>query len=366
LRPLYINGKFLTQRMTGVQRFAENLVLALDRVAPAEWLARCVLLVPAGARVPALRRLRVRRAGPAALRGHAWEQLCLPWAARDGRLLSLAGSAPWLGRRAVATVHDAAVFDHPEAYTPLFVAWYRQLFHRLARSAAGLLTVSRFSQSRLAARLGTAADRWRIVPNGADHLRTVPAAPRALERLGLRPGAYLLAVGSRNPTKNLRALEQAFRGLGPAGVDLVLVGGGDARVFAGGSAPMASLVETGTAARVLHTGVVDDGELRALYEGALALVFPSTYEGFGLPPLEAMACGCPVAVARAAALPEVCGEAALYFEPGSEGSLRAAIKRLLGDAALRERLREIGRTHAAQYSWDAAARCLLAALEGTP
>jgi glycosyltransferase involved in cell wall biosynthesis len=113
---------------------------------------------------------------------------------------------------------------------------------------------------------------------------------------------------------------------------------------------------------VLRLGPVNDRELKALYGAAQALVFPSTYEGFGLPPVEAMACGCPVAAARAASLPEVCGDAALYFDPHRIDSIRDAVQRLLDDAALQDDLRQRGLRRAATFRWPAAARALIEAL----
>ena len=109
-------------------------------------------------------------------------------------------------------------------------------------------------------------------------------------------------------------------------------------------------------------GRVNDGELRALYEGAACFLFPSRYEGFGLPAIEAMACGCPVVAARAGALPEECGEAALLCDPASPGEFAAAVARLLDEPGLADGLRAAGRARAATFTWDGAARRLLDAI----
>lgn len=351
---LYINGKFVAQRMTGVQRAASCLVAALDRLLPAG--AQVVLLFPAGHAAPALRNIEVREIGRAGQSLIAWEQFVLPLAARDGRLLNLAGSAPLLAHRVTALIHDAAVFDRPEAYTPLFRRWYRFLFRRLARRGAQLLTVSAFSRGRLASALGIDAACIGVVPHGSDHLSATPVDGRILQRHGLESTPYLLAVASANPTKNLAALVAAFGRQPDAGATrLVIVGGSNERVFSG------TTVE-GDPPGVMRTGPVTDGELKALYEHATALMFPSTYEGFGLPPLEAMACGCPVSAANTAAIPEVCGDAALYFDPLSEIAMAASIARLVVDAPLRERLRECGRARAGDFRWAASAQTLLESL----
>ena len=361
---LFINGKFTAQRTTGVQRVALQLVRALDTLlatGDAPELRRVTLLCPSGGTLPALSHIRARQVGPAGLPLHLWEQFVLPIAARQGRLLSLAGSAPYWARRPAAMLHDAAVWDHPEAYTPAFVRWYRRLFARQARVARPLLTVSEFSRQRLAARLHVAPQRLQVVANGADHLSTVQPDATLLQQLGLREGSYLLAVANANPTKNLDALVRAHARL-PACLQLplVIVGGSNDRVFRGAQANDAVPRMTG---KVLRAGPQGDATLKALYGSAQALVFPSLYEGFGLPPLEAMGQGCPVLAARAASLPEVCGDAALYFDPLDEADITRALVRLLDDAVLRGELRAAGLRQAARYTWSASARQLVAVLQ---
>ena len=166
MRTFYINGKFTAQRTTGVQRVATRLVQALDAQLPAganHW----VLLCPPGTEALPLARVEVRHVGTAGLPLHLWEQIVLPLAARGGWLLNLAGAAPYFARRQVCLLHDAAVFDHPEAYACAFVAWYRLLFRRLAGSAAKLLTVSAFSRARLALCLTSTPRAWPLCPTAA-------------------------------------------------------------------------------------------------------------------------------------------------------------------------------------------------------
>lgn len=356
---VYINGKFTAQPTTGVQRVASRLVQALDARAqglPGRW----VLLCPPGGQRPVLKTIDCQVVGRHQGALHLWEQVQLPLAARHGWLLNLAGSAPWGGGRNVCLIHDAAVFDHPEAYTPSFVLWYRTLFRHLVRHGATLLTVSEFSRQRLAAALRVDAARIAVVPNGADHLQGVRPDTEVLQRLGLAGQRYLLAVGSANPTKNLAPLVTAFAALPPASlpaakVRLVIVGGVNERVFSGRHA-------SEDPAGVQRTGRLGDSELKTLYEHARALVFPSRYEGFGLPPLEAMGCGCPVLASRAASMPQVCGDAALYVDPDSATELTAAMVRILEDDALAARLRRDGPLQAARFTWAASADRLLAAM----
>jgi glycosyltransferase involved in cell wall biosynthesis len=227
--------------------------------------------------------------------------------------------------------------------------------------------VSAFSLGRLAACLGVAPERLDVIHPGADHLQAVSPSATVLQQHGLQPGRYFLAVGSLNPNKNLAALVQAFAGLPPGlGLQLVLAGGGDPRVFARGALPAAfaaAPARAGAAPTVVHVGPVGDAELKALYSRALALVFPSLYEGFGLPPLEAMACGCPVAASTAASLPEACGDAALYFDPHDGAAITHALLRLATEPALRDRLRHAGTAQAARHRWHMPAARLVQALQ---
>jgi len=354
--PVYLNGKFCAQRTTGVQRYAHGLLAAVDA-----WLAEgraaqpWTLLLPQGAPVPALRSIEVRPlawAGPGRL--HGWEQFALPRAARDGLLINLSGSAPAFGARQICAMHDAALFDQPQAYSRSFGGWYRWLFRRLSQQrGTTLITNSAFSRARLSAALDVAPQCFSIVPGAAQHLDAVEPDASLLDTHGLRWRGFVLAVGSRNPTKNLARLIEAWRLLGRDDLRLVLVGGAHARVF-GASASDATALRG-----VIDLGPVDDAALKALYRNALALVFPSTYEGFGLPPLEAMAAGCPVAASTAPALREVCGDAALFFDPLSPDAIAQALRRLADEPNLRVELVERGRRRAAQFTWDAAAQALL-------
>ncbi|NDY91628.1 glycosyltransferase family 4 protein [Ideonella livida] len=360
---IYLNGKFTAQHMTGVQRTASCLVQALDAwLGQREGAEPWVLLCPPGAPVPALRHIQVRQVGPRGLPLGVWEQTVLPLAACLGRLVSLSGSAPLLGRAQSNMLHDAAVFDHPQAYTWAFRHWYRLLFRRLARRSRQLFTVSAFSQQRLSARLDLPPGRLQVLPNGGDHLRRVAADHDAPARLGLDGRPYLLVVGSANPNKNVGLVEAVFRRLPAASeLRLVVVGGLNRRVFARQSAE-----ETWSEDRVLRLGPVSDPVLKALIQQACFLVFPSRYEGFGLPALEAMACGCPVLAARTGAIPEVCGDAALYFDPASAADLERTLAWMVCDRGLRDRLRIQGSARAGRFVWQDSAARLWAAVTGEP
>ena len=157
----------------------------------------------------------------------------------------------------------------------------------------------------------------------------------------------MLAVSTANPRKNFAAVARAIELVGDAGFDFVVAGGADPRVFSGAGVRLPAFVK--------RVGYVTDAELRALYENAACFVYPSLYEGFGLPPLEAMACGCAVLVSDAASLPEVCGDAAVYCDPRSPEDIAGKLAAIMADADRRRTFAERGRRHAAQFSWRRAA-----------
>jgi glycosyltransferase involved in cell wall biosynthesis len=214
------------------------------------------------------------------------------------------------------------------------------------RRAGIVATVSKFSASELMSRVGGRAGNIELMPGAGDHILRTQADPRVIERLGLSRRPYVLAVGSRTPNKNFTGVAKAAALLGDLGVKVVAAGGSNARVFNG--------VELDNESLVL-AGYVTDGELRALYERAACFVFPSFYEGFGIPPLEAMHCGCPVIVSDRASLPEVCGQAALYCNPDDPLDIAAKLRRVLTSQLLQEELREAGRARVRQFSWGRAA-----------
>ncbi|MFL1461167.1 glycosyltransferase family 4 protein [Roseococcus sp. DSY-14] len=342
---IFVNGRFLAQGLTGVQRYAREICRALDAMADRPPIT---LLAPPDARdLDQFPRLSPRMVGRRT--GQAWEQWELPRAARGGMLLNLGNTGPLLaGARQAVVIHDAGAFDTPESYSLAFRTWYRAVQRGLAWRGARIVTVSRFSARRIAQHLRIPAPPATL--EGGEHILRDAADAAVLGRHGLQPRRYALVVGTGAAHKNLAALQSAMGALHARGLVLAVAGAKDAAVFrAGSDAP----------ADVRALGRVSDAGLRALYEGALGLLFPSRYEGFGLPPLEAMWCGCPVVAAPLGPLPEVCGEAAQWFDAARPDSLGEAVAALADDATHRDALAAAGRARAQSFSWEAAARRLL-------
>jgi len=356
-----VNGRFLTDRMTGVQRYAFELTRALVG-ALARHGRHLVVLAPGGALDARASQLPVV-AGRSKLRGYAWEQLELPSMIRrvGGTLLwSPANVGPLLVREQLLTIHDAAVFAHPEWFDWRFALANRVFLPRLAHRVRHVVTDSQFSARELSKHRVVPADRVTVIPAGASHLGTADAAvandpPRAGPQ-----GRYILSVCSLEPRKNLARLLAAWAAAQAsaalADVTLVIVGAAewlfrDAR-FPGATTP-----------RIRLAGYVSDAELATYYRHAQAVVYVPLYEGFGLPPLEAMAAHVPVLVSDIPALREVCGAAALYRSPSSVPEIADGLREIIVNTALRARLRELGDARRAELTWDRAAERLAALIE---
>jgi glycosyltransferase involved in cell wall biosynthesis len=286
----------------------------------------------------------------------------------------------------IVTIHDTI----PERY-PAFVFpdWRSRVFWtlkvRLALRRADLIvTVSDASRRELTRQFGIPDSRVRVVPDAAgdgfhplgdrradDRLAGRSHARDVLARYGLDAGVrFLLYVGGISPHKNLAVLVEAYAALLDRSVAedirLVIVGDFQKDVFFSGYSAIRDHVDRlGLAKGVVFTGFVPDDELPHLYSAAVALVLPSLAEGFGLPAIEAMACGTPVVASRAGALPEVVGDAGLLFDPMSQEQLTACLARLLADGRLRDEMRQRGISQAAKYSWRRSARAALALFEET-
>jgi glycosyltransferase involved in cell wall biosynthesis len=311
---LAINARYKNRPLTGVERFAWEVEKELCN----------------------RRGLQIREINPgrelSGLKGHAWEQLILPGKVAASEILfSPCNTGPVLVKNQIVVIHDAAVWDYPEGFSRSFGTLYRTLLPRLAKNCRQVATVSEFSRTRLAEHLRLPQEKILVLGNA-----TSPGFRPALNREKSAPPRFF-CVSSLDPRKNFQQLIQAWELLQarhelPAGTTLRIAGGANPRNF--------SAVEVAASPTVQWLGRISDAELIQEYQAATAFIFPSLYEGFGLPPLEAMACGTPVLLSDRASLPEVGGPAfdpsepnshgaVLYFDPSDVDSISTTIRQIL-------------------------------------
>ena len=266
---------------------------------------------------------------------------------------------PRLRQPIVITIHDLTTLIFPHHHSQLNRLYLRWALPVMARRADAIIADSHATKRDIVALLSAAPEKVTVVHLGVDTARFAPQAPAAVESvlasLGVR-APYVLAVGTLEPRKNLVTLLQAYATLPQSAPQLVLVGGkgwGDDRLAL-------AIREMGLADRVRLTGYVADELLPALYSGAEAFVYPSLYEGFGLPVLEAMACGAPVITSNVSSLPEVVGTAALLVDPHDVRQLAGALEMLLESPARRRDLRAEGLARTQMFTW---ANCAQATVE---
>ncbi len=361
-KTVYINGRFLTQPATGVQRYALELLNALDQVfendPTSKQNVRIICLIPKGIEnksLPEWKNIQIQKCGR--LCGNLWEQIELPFYARQGLLVDLCNIGPVFHFNQIVVFHDASVFAVPQAYSFAFKIKYRLIMRVLGRTARQVLADSYFSQEELARYIKISKNKIRVIPGGCEHILNIDPDYSIINDNRITHTPFLLAVGSSSPHKNLAIVVNAFERYKNNSISLVIAGGTFSKVF--------NAVETAETPRTIRLGYVTDAQLRALYSRAVGFIFPSIYEGFGLPPLEAMACGCPVICSNRASMPEICGDAALYFDPLNEGDINHSINLLLENFSLQDSLRIKGFERVKCFSWKNAAESLLEILGKT-
>jgi glycosyltransferase involved in cell wall biosynthesis len=306
----------------------------------------------------------VPEARPARL---AWEQ------ARAPRLAERLGIEVWHGPHytlplrltvpAVVTVHDLTFFDHPEWHERTKVVFFRRMIKAALRRAQAVVSVSEHTRTRLDAVLAPAAPVV-VAPHGVDHERFRPAPlgdPTDLARLahlGVRP-PYLAFAATLEPRKDVPSLIAAFATIAPQHGPLRLVVAG--RDGWGAQAVRDAAAASGVTTRILRPGWLPGDALAPFFRQAEAVVYPSLEEGFGLPALEALACGAPLVTTTGSAMEEVVGDAAVLTPPGAPTQLAAALTRVLTDPATAARLRAAGPPRSAAYTWEASVEQHLAA-----
>lgn len=347
--------------MTGVQRSAHEIVSRLLSVDSSRYtLASPKFGSGSYSALPIKQYGHVRY-------GHLWEQMELPGIVRsagsDAVLYSPETSGPLAVGRQVITVHDLFVVENPEWFSWGFSAWYRWLMPRLVKRVAYLLANSEYTQQRILERYSLPEDRV-VLCRFAQGERFAPASEEEVEHFRVEQGLperYLLSIGSIEPRKNLATLAAAWKHTvaREEGMRLVIAGGVNKAVYnTAGSGADALRDPT-----IQLLGFFPDEKLPLLYQGAEAFAFPSLAEGFGLPILEAMACGTPVICSDTTAMPETAGGAARLVPPREMEAWVEAIDSVLSDDKIRRRMRSDGLRRAAHFSWSRTAETVRATLE---
>lgn len=357
-KPLFINGRFLTQEKTGVQKFAFEV--ARELMGPP---FHATVLVPKNSQQPEMEReLKTEQVG--SLTGHLWEQMELGYAVkkRGGYLLNLANTGPLNFSPQALVLHDAAFRVNPDWFSKKFSVGYNMLIPRLVAGADLLFTVSQAAASDLERFFDISQPNIQILHNGVcrsflEVAKNSPSPEVAVTDSTQSASKTFLSVSSLNPRKNFTRLVRAFREVADPDARLVLTGAGH-RAFADTHLQE----EMASDARIVFKGYVSDEELIQLYQQSLAFIYPSLYEGFGLPILEAMHFGCPVAASDIPVFTELFSDAYDAFNPLDERAIAASMNRLLSDADHRAQLSRAGRERSEKYRYARTAKHLGEAL----
>lgn len=345
---LYINGRFLLQNQTGVNRFAYELCKAL-----LELNVHFVLLCPPGRIMSCydVSHFKIQICGWG--KSHLWEQISLPlyWIGLKGKklLLNFTGIGPVAIKNKIMTIHDMGLWVTPEWYSKVYVTLYKILTPLSAKTSIKVITVSQFSKKEIERLLKIDSTKIEVVYNAVPSFFMNIKDDIMCPKYNLEK--YVLTVSSIDPRKNFERLVNAFSLLDEESVKLYIIGGQN-RIFNNEG-------NTKNTSSIKWLGRVSDEELRMYYRNAQAFIYPSLYEGFGIPAIEAMELDCPIIVSDIPVMHEVCGDAALYIDPYSEEDMAQGIKAILLNEELREELKNKARKQLRFYSWEKSAQKLL-------
>lgn len=337
-----VNARFLTQPITGVQRYAIEISRELKKILGDE----IVLVAPHGIiQHEYAKDLKAITIGKHT--GHLWEQWDLPlYLKKYGNplLLCLCNTAPLYYTNKVVTVHDVAFEVYPQTFSKSFLYMYRFMIPRIMRSAKRVITVSEFSKSEIVKYYKIESDKISVVYNavGPDFHR--------VEEKKLHGEKYILAVSSLNYRKNFSAVLKAFSAFEETDNETSLYIVGDLKSTNFVDIDIGHYKDN---PRIKFLGRVSDKELVRYYSNAAAFVYPSIYEGFGIPPLEAQSCGCPVLVADIPPLHEVIGDSGIYCNPHDICDIAEKMRKVL---AYSSELRAKGNVNTNRFSWEMSAR----------
>lgn len=340
-----VNGRYLTQKATGVHRYAFEICNKLHEMGVDFHVA-----VPNEIHPDYKFNFKVVKCG--SLNTHLWEQISLPrYLKRIGSplLISFTGCGPLNYSNQIMTIHDVSHERYPEWFSKNYYRFYHYMMPRIGKKAHAVLTVSEFSKKEIVDTLGINVEKIHVVHSNVP-FQNKPSKEEILSfKRNPEAERYILAVSSMDPRKNFVRLVEAFNKIKDKSVKLYIIG----MSFKAFNTPdLQKLIGE----NVHLPGYIPDEKLQTMYQNALLSVYPSLYEGFGLPPLESMTYGCPVINSDIPALREVSQDAALYVDPYNVEDITQKIEQLLVDEPLRKELQEKGLLQIKKYSWNKSAK----------
>lgn len=360
-----INGKFFGATGTGVQRVAEQHILAIDKLLSRDTSLSekfdFKIIAPKRSPIrPDIKLITKVNAGflSGLFKNIPWEHICLPWLSRGRTILSLCNIGPIFSKNAIVMIHDAQYYSAPESYSFAFRWWYKFTTHMTGVMSAKVLTVSEFSKEQLVKFKIASPEKIVVVHNGCDHILNIVEDASIFGKINLRSeDKYFIAQSQTKRYKNIKVLLDAYSSGQLDDTKLVLYGSEKREAF--------ERLGYRVPPNVIFTGRVSDEELKALILHAQATLTPSLTEGFGLQPLEGMILGIPAIVAPCGALPEVCGDAATYAAPDKSNEWVRAIRNVVDNNSATKDFKETIKKHAQHFSWENAALRLIKIIEST-
>ncbi|WP_340616650.1 glycosyltransferase family 4 protein [Xenorhabdus entomophaga] len=337
---VFINTRILSGRITGVQRYLSSILDQIDKE-----IFTCI-------------HPQISMTGA---KGHLWEQLYLPlnlstFMSKNNVLWSPSNTGPlYTPCRHVVTIHDLASIEHPEWTTRSFSTLYRFITPKIVKNCDSIIAVSAYTKNRLIDFYNIPSSKIHVIHNGIDERFSVIEDKSKLsyiyEKYSLPEGKLILTVSSIEPRKNIYRLLSAWEKISSSLNDthLIIAGSKNDRIFK--DAGISNIPD-----RVHFTGYIDDIDLVNLYNCATAFIYVPLYEGFGLPPLEAMACGLPVITSNVASLPEVVGTAAILVDPFNTNDIASAMIEIIQNNKLSKDLSQMSIARATKFSWNKTAR----------
>lgn len=346
---IYVNARFLTQSITGVQRFAIEVSLELKKKLKDD----IIFLTPKNIEQKSIKdNLDAVVIGNNT--GHLWEQIDLPnylKRVNSPLLLNFGNTAPFFYNNNITTIHDLTFEVYPEMFSFAFRSFYRFLIPRLYKKSRSVLTVSEFTKNEMLKIYGNVGQDIHVIYNGISNV----FKPKIVES----NETFILAVSSLNKRKNFSNLLKAFNKLKELpNTKLYLIGEINRNFTDQG---LLELIDSNNNIKFL--GRVSDEKLVELYSSADLFIFPSIYEGFGIPPLEAQSCGCPVVASNVTSIPEVCGDSVTYFNPYDINEIKDSLLKTLSSLDKKDELRTRGFENIKRFSWEISAKKIIDIVE---